>query len=173
MLTCKALAPFLTEVVGLDISEGMLKEYAKNVQEAGLGDKMIAYQGDILAEPQSDELSKPELFDFDTVMVNMALHHLDDPAKALQRLAERLKKGGVCFIIDFVPDIDHHFHEEYAEAIKTIKTHGFEEDQTRKLFSDAGLDLNFEYQIIDEPLDLSKNGRTMQKTIFVAKGQRV
>lgn len=151
----------------------MIDEYNKNVQEAGLGDKMAARKCDLLAESLSDDALSPELFDFDLVIVSMSLHHFADPGLAMKRLGERLKKGGVFYIIDFVPIGDHGFHGEFAEAAKTVKTHGFTRDDMSKLYSDAGLEKDFDYQVLEEPIEFTKNGNTMRKTVFVARSQRM
>lgn len=173
MLTPQSLAPFLTKAVGLDVSDNMVDEYNKNVHEAGFGDKMSARKGDLLAETLSDDVLSPELFNLDLVVVSMSLHHFADPGIAMKRLGERLKPGGVFYIIDLVPVGDHGCHGEFAEAAKTIKTHGFTRDAMRNLYSDAGLSEGFDYQFLEEPIEFTKNGQTVRKTAFVARSQRV
>lgn len=172
MLTRQSLAPFLTKAIGLDVSGNMIDEYNKNVREAGLCDKMTARMGNLLAENLSEDVLSPELFDFDLVVVSMSLHHFADPGMAVRRLGERLKEGGVFYIIDFVPDDGHDLHGEFAEAAKTIKTHGFTRDAMWKLYSDAGVGKGFDYQVVEEPMELTKNGQTLRKTVFVARSQR-
>lgn len=163
----------MTKAIGLDVSDSMINEYNKTVQEAGLGDKMTARKGDLLAESLSDDALSPELFDFDIVVVSMSLHHFADPGMAMKRLGERLKKGGVFYIIDFVPVGDHGFHGEFAEAAKTVTSHGFTRDDMWNLYSDAGLAKDFDYQVVEEPIEFTKNEQTMRKTAFVARSQRL
>ncbi|KAF9885170.1 hypothetical protein FE257_000619 [Aspergillus nanangensis] len=171
-----ALAPFVSKVVGLDVSEGMVNEYNKNAREAGFAEKMAGHKGDLLADTVSAEISGPEFSDFDIVCVSMALHHFEDPELALKRVAERLKKGGVSLIVDLVPDHnhEHHSHELKKDfpAVETIKTHGFTAEDMRKLYESAGLGLNFDYQVFEEPFVFHKNGKTHSKTIFIARAER-
>lgn len=172
LILLQALAPYLTQVIGLDVSDNMVNEFNKNVQESGLSDKMIGRKGDLLAESLPDELTRPEYFDFDLVVVSMALHHFAEPEAAMKRLGERLKKGGVCFIIDLVPAQHHGFDKEFAEAGKTVKKHGFSREEMQGLFADAGLREGFDYQAVKEPINFTKDGTTYEKTAFVAKAQR-
>ncbi|KAA8649764.1 hypothetical protein EYZ11_001690 [Aspergillus tanneri] len=179
--TSLALAPFVTQLIGLDIADGMVNDYNNNAREAGLADKMVGYKGDLLAETVPADLSGPEFFDFDVVIVSMALHHFEKPDLALKRFGERLKKGGTCFIIDMVPDHHSHGHshydlpslsDEFKETGETIKTHGFERADMQKLYDGAGVGMNFDYQVVDETLAFKKEGHDFSKTIFVARAQR-
>ncbi|KAL4892667.1 S-adenosyl-L-methionine-dependent methyltransferase [Aspergillus ambiguus] len=170
-----ALAPFVSEVIGLDVSDAMVSEYNNNAREAGMAKKMSGRKGDLLADTVSTELSGPEFSDFDIVFVSMALHHFEKPDLAMERFGERLKRNGVCLIIDLVPDHEHDHEQlhEFAETRETIKTHGFMEDDMRKLYEGAGLGKGFDYQVIKEPLVFHKNGKKFSKTIFIARGQRL
>ncbi|OGM50118.1 SAM-dependent methyltransferase [Aspergillus bombycis] len=172
-----ALAPFATKVVGIDVADGMVDEYNASAREAGFEDKMIGHKGDLLAEPMPEELSGPDYSDFDVVFVSMALHHFEKPDLAMKRLGERLKKGGVCLIIDVLPHgkHDHNAHEMHNpnhEATHTIKTHGFTLEDMRKLYETAGLGMGFDYQVIEEPFVIERDEKTFSKTIFIARGQR-
>lgn len=168
----------------------MIEEYTKNARQAGLSDKIVGYKGDLLADPASIELSGPEFFDFDVVLISMALHHFANPELAMKRFSERMKKGGVCLIIDLFIDEgeghhhghehghdhshghDHgHKHPEFAEANETISKHGFSKDDMRKLYESAGLAKGFDYQVVEEPLVFEKDGKSFSKTVFIARGQ--
>ncbi|RAL03796.1 class I SAM-dependent methyltransferase [Aspergillus ibericus CBS 121593] len=177
------LAPFVSKVVGLDVSEGMVSEYNKNAQEAGFGDKMTALKGDLLAETIPEELPGPEYFDFDIVVVSMAFHHFERPDLAMARFGERLKKGGVCMVVDIVPASDdhhHHHHHQgphrvehgFGNAEHTVKSHGFTEEQMQQLYEGAGL-TGFRYEVMDEQVVFHKEGKELIKTLFIARGQRV
>ena len=171
----------------------MINEYKSNIQEAGYGDKVVALNGDLFADPVPADISGPEYSDFDLVAVSMALHHFEDPGLAMNRLGQRLRQGGVCLIIDIIPE-EHHDHDhghrhghghgghdhgnhghgtdhEYG-ASSTIKTHGFSAEQMKKLYEDAGLTVGFDYQVIEEPLVMKKDGKPLEKTIFFARAQR-
>lgn len=161
----------MTKVVGLDISDNMVNEYNKNAEKTGFSHKMAAQKGDLFADTASTELPGPEFFDYDIVVVSMALHHFNDPGKALKCLGDRLKKGGVCVIVDLVPEHSDMMHGISSEVAETVKTHGFSLERMKDLFTDAGLAADFGYQVVDEPLVFHKEGKKIQKTIFVAKAQ--
>ncbi|OJJ49162.1 hypothetical protein ASPZODRAFT_150099 [Penicilliopsis zonata CBS 506.65] len=171
-----ALAPFLTKVTGVDLSENMINEYNKNAQEANLVGKMTGFKGDLLTETVSAEFDGPGFFDFNIIAVSLALHHFENPGLAIERLGARLKKGGVLFFIDLVPEgHQHHRHgimDEFDEASATIRVHGFNKEDMKRLYDDAGFTANFDYRIIPEPLELSKDGKTFKKTMFIARAQR-
>lgn len=166
--------PFVTKVVGLDVSDNMVDEFNKNAREAGLSDKMTARKGDLLAETVPDEISGPDFEDFDVVAVSMALHHFAEPDVALKRLGDRLKQGGTCLIVDLVPEgkMFHEMHPDMSEAAAIVKKHGFTMEDMKELFEGAGLGMNFDYKVIEKPFEFTKNGTTFRKTIFVARAQR-
>ncbi|KAL4759017.1 class I SAM-dependent methyltransferase [Aspergillus foveolatus] len=172
-----ALAPFVSRVVGMDISENMLEEFKKHVHEAGRSDTMVAVKADLVSESSPTEISGPEYFDFDLVVVSMALHHFEHPEKAMNRLSERLKKGGVMMIIDLIPN-DHHDHEhdhallQMGEVVETISKHGFSLDEMRTMYENAGVGNEFKYQVLEKRLPFTKDGKTFEKTIFIARGQK-
>jgi SAM-dependent methyltransferase len=171
----QALAPFVDHIVGMDVSEEMIKQFNINAQETGFADRMHGYHGDLLAEPAPDNLSGPEFFDFDLAAVSMALHHFDKPDLALKRLGERLKKDGMFLIIDLVPEAEHStngLHKAFPQASATVRTHGFTLENMRKLFKDAGMGQKFDYQVIQEPIVFKKEGKEFKKTIFIARAQR-
>lgn len=181
-----ALAPYLKNVVGVDLSENMVSEFNKNARDIGLADKMVGFKGDLFAEGVPKELTGPEFFNFDLVVVSMALHHFDDAQLAMSRLGERLKSGGVCFIIDLIPQEHHghhghhHHHGEekddsndpFKQAESTIKKHGFSLEEMKDLFDHANLRNNFDYKVVEEPLEFNKDGKVLHKTIFVARAER-
>lgn len=72
-----------------------------------------AYLANLLSSPSSNDdeqqqlLAGPEFHDFDFAGVGLGFHHFDDPSLASRRLAERLRPGGVLFIMDFLPHGSH------------------------------------------------------------------
>lgn len=170
----QTLVPYVTKILGLDLSDNMVNEYNKNAEQNGYSNKMSARTGDLLTDPVPTELSGPEYFGFDVVVISMALHHFDDAGKALRYLGDRLKTGGTCIIIDNVPDhlSDHHHNHVLGEAAHTVKTHGFTMEQMRDLFTNAGMEANFGYQVLDEPAVFQMNGKSFSKTLFLARAQR-
>ncbi len=90
-----------------------------------------AIEGNLLADAaRSVELSGTELHDFDIAAVGAGLHHFQDPARAIGRLAERLKPGGVLLIVDFVEEEQGWLP---SGADHTIHKHGFSQGEMKEL----------------------------------------
>ncbi|KAH8903711.1 hypothetical protein BR93DRAFT_971321 [Coniochaeta sp. PMI_546] len=64
------------------------------------GLQMRAARGDLLID--SKELDKPDLFSFNVVVMSAALHHVENPEKMIEKLAQRLAPGGSFVIVDGV-----------------------------------------------------------------------
>ncbi|KAL4721887.1 hypothetical protein ACLX1H_011079 [Fusarium chlamydosporum] len=143
----RVLAQHTSEAIGIDLSEDMVGVY--NAQAQTQGSSRHAYQGN-LADPTDASpaaFTDAKFFDFDVAGVGLGFHHFDKPDLASKRLAERLRLGGVLFIIDFVA----HKIDSKDAAKRGIAHHGFTEDQIKKMFEDAGL-TNFAYQELPEPI---------------------
>ncbi|KAL4933967.1 class I SAM-dependent methyltransferase [Aspergillus undulatus] len=180
-----ALAPFVSRVIGIDIADGMIEEFNKNVHEAGCSDTVFGIRANLLSESTSAEVAGSEYFDFDLVVVSMALHHFEHPEQAVKRLGERLKKGGVMMLMDLVPE-EHHGHDghhdrhdhglgslsQMSEIAGTISKHGFSLEEMKTMYEDAGVASEFKYQILEKPLEFRKDGKVFHKTIFMARAQK-
>ncbi|KAI0021440.1 S-adenosyl-L-methionine-dependent methyltransferase [Xylariomycetidae sp. FL0641] len=156
----RALAPYTTQCVGIDISENMVAAYNKRAEDQGLSpSEMHAIVGD-LAVASSDTiapaLSAPEYHNFDIAVVGGGFHHMDNPSLAAKRLADRLKPGGVLMIWDFAPHgafahSHHHHHHSHAppqDASHTVMHHGFGEEAIRGIFEDAGAGADFGHVLV-------------------------
>jgi len=75
-------------VYGLDISEEMLDIARRNAQRDGISGKIFFKQGNIL------DIELKNNF-FDLICCMETLIHLRDPQKAVVKMAESLKKGGI------------------------------------------------------------------------------
>ncbi|KAJ6016074.1 hypothetical protein N7540_010665 [Penicillium herquei] len=173
------LAPFLTQVIGMDVSPNMIKEFNVNAAILGLEDKVTGHECDLLADTPSPYFVGPPYVDLDILTVSMALHHFEHPLLALQRLGERVKQGGTCFIIDLIPQPHGHDHghghahkHDFGEASHTVKTHGFSEESMRNLFKEAGFNSEFRYKAIDQPLEFNRGGKPVSMKVFFARAQR-
>ncbi|KIW25844.1 uncharacterized protein PV07_08984 [Cladophialophora immunda] len=170
----KALAPYVDETVGLDLSDNMVAEYNKWAQGQGFSHaKAHALQFDLLAEPQSTD---PALSDFDVAVVCMALHHVADPEALLCRLSKTLRPGGVCVVFDRVhseerPELRADLPEEATKVLQTIHKHGFTEEDMRKYFEAAGMSKNFEHVVIARPFKVKMFGQEMELKGFIARGE--
>ncbi len=83
-----------SKVVGLDISEEMLKVARKKLQERRLDIPLII--GDALKMPVKNST-------FDVVTIGFGLRNLPDYDKGLDEMARVLKNGGRIFILEFAP----------------------------------------------------------------------
>ncbi|KAF5674867.1 2-heptaprenyl naphthoquinone [Fusarium heterosporum] len=135
------------EAIGIDLTQDMVDVY--NTQAQSLDISRQAYQGNLIdpTDASPAAFADAKFFDFDVAGVGLGFHHFDKPGLASKRLAERLRPGGVLFIIDFVA---HKIDPEDA-AHRGITHHGFSEEDIKKMFEDAGL-TKFAYQELPEPI---------------------
>ncbi|KAM0355650.1 hypothetical protein ACHAPU_000035 [Fusarium lateritium] len=186
----RVLAQHTSEAIGIDLTQDMVDVY--NTRAQGHDTSRQAYQGN-LADPTDDSpaaFADAKFFDFDVAGVGLGFHHFDKPGLASKRLAERLRSGGVLFIIDFVA---HKIDPEDA-AHRGITHHGFSEEDIKKMFEDAGL-ADFAYQELPEPITFKdpkgenhhghghghghghnhgeKKGLTMTKRAFIARATKL
>jgi ubiquinone/menaquinone biosynthesis C-methylase UbiE len=92
------LAGRFDEVVGLDISEGMMREARKNASSLGLDNVSIRNSDDDLSHADGQ---------FDLVLSKIALQHIPvvRGMKILQRLLSRVSAGGAA-VLDFSVHVD-------------------------------------------------------------------
>lgn len=167
----------MTQCVGVDLTEGMVNEYNKSVENQGIPQsEMFAYVGNLLdpTNPSPASLSGPKFYNFDIAAVGLGFHHFDNPAFAAKQLAERLKPGGVLMIIDFAPH--EHLHHHDHPAAKTVTHMGFSEENIRSLFRDAGVDKDFRLVALGKGIvftDKSDESRTVTRNVFMARGCKI
>jgi SAM-dependent methyltransferase len=187
-LTGQALLPFITQAIGLDLSENMVKEYNNWATANGYpAEKMRAYHLNLL-DSDSDAEGGIELDGFDVVVVCMALHHVADAGRLLARLSGCLKPGGVCVVVDGVPtppaaatagedsetaDLRAVLGPEQLEVLETINKHGYTEGEMRELYEGAGLGRGFEYVVIERELRFTMFGHEFSRRGFIARGERI
>ncbi|KAK0612318.1 S-adenosyl-L-methionine-dependent methyltransferase [Bombardia bombarda] len=171
-----ALAQYTTQCVGIDLSENMVAQYNQRAERQGLAaDEMRAYQGNLCNPdgPSPAAFAGPEFFDFDLAAVCLGFHHFDDPPLAARRLAERLRPGGVLLIIDFLP---HAKMDSAHAASHTVTHHGFSEEDTRRMFDEAGVGKDFaldEFSVVfNRRYDAENKLQKMSRHLFIARGTR-
>lgn len=121
----------------------------------------------------------------------MALHHVADPAALLARLAAYLRPGGVCVVLDFLPEEqqdvfggktleerlegveDEGVRRVVMKAMSMVQTHGFGEGTMRELFEGAGLGGGVEYVVREEPFEFTIAGVGIHVKCFFARGEKV
>ncbi|KAL2136812.1 hypothetical protein VTI74DRAFT_1026 [Chaetomium olivicolor] len=169
----RALAPYTTQCVGIDLSENMVAAYNARAENQGLTpSEMHAHQGNICVpeDPNPQAFTSPEFSNFDVAVVGLGFHHFDDPALAARRLAERLKTGGVLVILDFLP---HDKPDASHPATSTITHHGFSEEHIRKIYEDAGVGKDFALEELATVFHFSKENDTeVRRKIFMARGTK-
>ncbi|KAK6540134.1 hypothetical protein TWF694_008956 [Orbilia ellipsospora] len=103
-----AILPYTTHLTGLDVNPQQVAEYNRRVTLASLPETHIkAEVADLFIEesavPAKFALPSEEYSNFDYAFCSAALHHVDDPALGVKRLAERVKgNGGRVVIVEFL-----------------------------------------------------------------------
>ena len=104
-LISSQVAPMVKKIVAVDISEAMLN---KLVAKPELQDKVEIVCQDIIDKPIAEK--------FDLIMSAMAMHHVKDTPKLIQRFSEHLRPGACIALADLDKE-DGSFHQEDAEGI--------------------------------------------------------
>ena len=186
--TYQALAPYVTTIRAIDVSDGMVDKYNEAAHKQSLSkQQMHAVRGDLMVPKAEipESLKKVDFYDFDIIVMSMALHHVEDPQLMTANLVERLRDGGSLLIIDWAPgskapEMHGHDHEKYAPdegyqqdvqgSQQTMKSSGFGEEEMRKIFRDAGCSQS-EYVLHPELSKLpSRFGGAKQ--LFFARGKK-
>lgn len=153
----------------------MVAAYNQRVKEAGISsEKMSAKVGDLLAENVSEDLQGPEYHNLDIVIVSMALHHFPDPQLAMKRLADRLRAGGILWIIEMLeePHSEQEHKRVSPETVQTVHKHGFGVDEMKGLFLGAGFG-GTEVKLLDRKFEMTLHGHDLEKTIIFARGSKL
>lgn len=103
LIVPQALAPYVTELRGIDVSDGMVEKFNRAARKQGISERqMYAVRGDLLATSGTfPALQAEDFFNFDVIVMSMALHHIGDPQEMLTKLVERLRERGSIVITDW------------------------------------------------------------------------
>jgi len=104
-LISSQIVPFIRKIVAVDTSEAMLGKLADKPQLQG---KVETVCQDITDKPMDEK--------FDLIMSAMAMHHVEDTPKLIQRFAEHLKPGALIALADLDKE-DGSFHPKDMEGI--------------------------------------------------------
>jgi len=109
-------------VVGVDLADAMLARARRNVDAAGLADRIRLERGD------GKRLDHPA-GSFEAVIANSIVHHIADPAPALAGMARLVAPGGTLFVRDLARPSSP---GEVAQLVATYA--GAESPHARALF---------------------------------------
>ncbi|APA11702.1 hypothetical protein SS1G_05176 [Sclerotinia sclerotiorum 1980 UF-70] len=196
-LITRALLPFITRSIGIDLSSSMVEQYNLRASNQGLdASEMFAYQGNLLSLDPAPQLEGEDLYDFDIAVVGLGFHHFENPALAARKIGERLKKGGILAVVDFEshdgfgnPHSHDHSHEnpnpsqeqlnpETQKAQETVTHHGFSQEEIQKIFEDAGAGMDFGYMVLGKGIVFHGTGvegqkKDMKRAVFMARGVKL
>ena len=145
-----ALAPFVRRVIAVDRSGDMLRAAQRRVSDMP---NVEVRKGELQDLPIADG-------ELDAVTLVLVLHHLPDPAAALQEAARVLKPGGRLLVADMLP----HDREEYRQQMGHVWL-GFGDDQITRLCAAAGF---IAVRVVPLPADRDAKG----PALFVASGEK-
>jgi 2-polyprenyl-3-methyl-5-hydroxy-6-metoxy-1,4-benzoquinol methylase len=122
-LIAAQIAPLVKQVIAADTSQSMLDKLAAKPELKG---KVNTVCQDLLEHPLDAK--------FDLIVSAMAMHHVEDTDKLMQRFNEHLKASGTVALADLDRE-DGSFHPADAQGIFHF---GFERDDLRTLMENHG-----------------------------------
>ena len=131
----RALAPHVSNVIGLDATDAMLEQGKRFVRQSGI--ENIAFQKGIVERLPFDEQA------FDIVASRYAFHHFEDPEPVLSEMARVCRTAGHVIVVDIVvPEEsmaeEYNYYERLCDPSHT-RCLGFAELQS--LFRRSGLEV--------------------------------
>jgi ubiquinone/menaquinone biosynthesis C-methylase UbiE/DNA-binding transcriptional ArsR family regulator len=120
------LAPRISRGLGIDASKAMLALARSRLSRAGCAQCAVRL-GDMYRLPLADA-------SFDVVVLQMVLHHAEDPAGVLAEAARVLRPGGTAIVIELAT----HDRQDLT-ARMAHRRPGFSDQQMRELLRNAGM----------------------------------
>jgi ArsR family transcriptional regulator len=120
------LAPRVTTALGVDASRAMLALARTRLAKPGLSHCAVRL-ADMYRLPLADA-------GYDFVLLNMVLHHAEDPPGALAEAARVLRPGGRIIVVDLAA------HEPAATLHLALRWPGFADARMAALMREAGLE---------------------------------
>jgi len=128
-LITSQVAGKVSKVTCVDVSQAMLEKLASKEELKGKVDILCQ---DILEQPIGKE--------FDLIVSAMAMHHVEDTDKMVQRFSEHLKPGAQAALAD-LDEEDGSFH---PADVQGVYHSGFSRDGFKKILEKHGFkDINF------------------------------
>ncbi len=122
-LISSQIAPRVKKILAVDTSSAMLN---KLLSKPELHDKVQAVCQDIIDKPVAEKV--------DLIVSAMAMHHVKDTARLIQRFAEHLNTEGLLALADLDKE-DGSFHPADTEG---VFHHGFERDELQGILEKQG-----------------------------------
>jgi demethylmenaquinone methyltransferase/2-methoxy-6-polyprenyl-1,4-benzoquinol methylase len=149
---CSTLAvlPENAAVLDLGAGTGIMSRYARACRSgleciaADPAEGMLRYVPDSIATVNAKAETLP--FDdnsFDAVLMGEALHHFDEPHRAVAESSRVLKEGGVLFIYDFDPSTFIGGFICLAEKLLGEPGHFYAPDRLKELLENHGFAVNY------------------------------
>lgn len=170
----RALGPSVDSIRAIDLSPKMIERFNELAEESNIPSvhQARAVEGDLLADPSpaADDLNGPDFHGFSIAAVGLGAHHFHDPSKAIGRLAQRLKPGGILMIVDFVEDEQGDWVA--SDADKTMHKRGFSQGEMREMMERQGL-REFGWMVLPERSEIRfHEDKPMYRTGFMARATK-
>jgi len=147
------------KVVGVDISEEMMKKAKENLSKVGVSN--IEFRmGDAENIPLEDN-------SVDAVVGNMVLHHCPNPESAIKEMVRVLKPEGRLVLADMEEHKEKWLKDEMADLWL-----GFNLRKIKGMFQTAGLKKATAELLRTKCCGISISGRKVEIGIFVVKGEK-
>lgn len=174
-LLSRALSDMVSQCVGIDLTMNMVDAYNAKAKFEGLWpDKRAAHVGNLIqpSDPSPSDFAGDEFYGFDAAGVGAGFHHFEDCDLAARRLAERLRPGGVLFVLDFMPE------QVQSSGANGVTHSGFSEDRMRAMFEGAGVGGGFAFAEFKDPIEMHHHDAQGEKKskkmrVFLARGAKL
>ncbi|MCX6179921.1 MAG: class I SAM-dependent methyltransferase [Chlorobiales bacterium] len=134
-LVTMEIAPLVKSLAAIDTSREMLFVLKEKIRTSGI--ENIEVSSTNLSSPSESAFNEKS---FDLIYSSMTLHHIDDTAGFIIRIANLLSPGGIVALADLDLE-DGFFHDDPLEKVH----HGFDREALTDLLKAAGLEpLSFE-----------------------------
>jgi SAM-dependent methyltransferase len=167
----------MSTVRGMDIASGMVEQYNQMALKTGYTPtKMRAIQGDLI-DPEltpSPDINTPAFFDFDVVVMCMALHHIEDPDNMILQLSKRLRPGGILLIVDWLANSASSSAQTGNRTLGmpsgAMSRMGFQENEVKSAYDKAGLE-DWSWKLTSAPSQVPREIGGEQQ-LFLARGKK-
>ncbi|MCH8891478.1 MAG: methyltransferase domain-containing protein [Myxococcales bacterium] len=131
----RALAPHVSNVIGLDATDAMLERGKQFIRQSGI--ENIAFQKGIVEKLPFDEQA------FDIVASRYAFHHFEDPEPVLSEMARVCRTAGHVIVVDIVVPEESMAEEYnyYERLCDPSHTRCLDFTELQSLFRRSGLEV--------------------------------